>query len=177
MDLKFFKFFPIKASSGVPWIDDLAITLLAESLAGTLDDREFVKENPEANTLRKLLIRPQEDIIDNLKYLLESKDFGGHRFLPTGLVQEMEKDVNEAWKNKATLHDLYNEYERGAHTLMLNLVGHGVFLDQDKEGLDWMKEKDITREDMEKLNWYESAYDSALGFIEAWTNAQQEEAE
>ena len=155
------------------WQEDLALTLLAESVASMLEDEELMKDFPEAERMRDEIIRPQEDIVENLKHVIQSSDFGGQRFLPTGLVQKMHQDVDQAFAGKSSLHELYDEYPQGAHRLILNLLGHGVSLDDDKEGVDWMKEKDITRDDLQKNDYYESDYDSALGFIEAWNQYEE----
>ena len=151
------------------WLEDLALTLLGEAVSSVLDYEETEKEFPENyEIMRDTIIRSQEDVIENLKDVIDTQDFGGKDFLPLGLAREMHQDFDKVMAGKATLHQLYDEYPTGAHRLILNMLGHGVFLDDDKEGVDWMKAHGITRDDMDKLDDFESPHNEAFAFLSAW---------
>lgn len=170
------------------WKQDLALTLLSEATANAVDNIEedlYPTEDgrsanyncsPEAEEWIKGITGPQMEVTETVPSYGEEVGVDWSKFLPYELLDKMEAAVNTKWKGKATLAELYNEYPRGAASLILQLLGHGVSLTDDKEGEEWLVSKGLDPKEGDRdFGYFESAYDQAFEYIEAMLAAYDEQ--
>jgi hypothetical protein len=162
-------------SSEEDWKSDLALTLLSEATADFVDNVQEMQGSPEAAEWLKGITGPQMEVTETVPGYGEEVGVDWSRFLPYKLVDAMEKAVNEKWQGKATLAELYLDYPLGASRLLLQLLGHGVSLTDDKEGEAWLEEKGLTKEDARHFPLFESAYEEAFEYVEALIQAYDEQ--
>ena len=169
------------------WKQDLALTLLSEAVSSLIDDRDnwtphemgespMFTGSPDAEKWLREITGPQMEVTETVPAHGEEVGVDWSKFLPYKLVDEMEAAVNDKWKGKATLAELYAEYPRGAAHLVLQLLGHGVSLTDDKEGEEWLEKKGMDPKEGDRdMGYFESAYDEGINYIQALLDAYDEQ--
>ena len=170
------------------WKQDLALTLLSEATASAVDNIEEDLHptedgrsasyhcSPEAEEWIKGITGPQMEVTETVPAYGEEVGVDWTKFLPYELLDKMEAAVNAKWKGKATMAELYAEYPRGASGLILQLLGHGVSMTDDKEGEEWLVSKGLDPKEGDRdFGYFESAYDNAFEYIEAMLAAYDEQ--
>lgn len=150
------------------WKENLALTLLADSVTSVLDGdgHEHFKEYPEElfDDLRKEVIRSQEDLAGTTKETAEKYGLDLKKYLDTQLIDK----IDAAWKKDigVGLQEVYEANENWAGQVVLLALGHGVSPFDDNYFEDWLKEKGIEKSDWRGHQYFEGPYDEALNFVE-----------
>lgn len=136
---------------------ELALILLADAVASEL-------ENTQSSLLKKV-VRPQTDIIENVRELAREHNISLIPYLPMGHIKKIEDAYNNTkWAKVLSFDDLIEEYDTDAGRLVLNAVGHGVSLEDDNSFDELKEEHSLDDFDMECS--LESPYDDAYSFVD-----------
>lgn len=126
--------------------EDLALTLFADVFVCELDvvvqcgivGPEGCLTADQADLLMTSYLK-QTELTESVPSLFSSFGLDVKNYLPIDLINRMEKRVNEEWRGKYSLKELYSDNPRAAHSLVLGLIGHGVSVtdyDDVKKKLD-----------------------------------------
>ncbi len=113
-----------------------------------------------------MLCGPGVEITSRLQSVCEDLEVDLDEFLPTGLIERIEADINTVWAGKYTLESLYRDSEKGAHRLVLNAFGHGVHPSDDPYEADLLKEAGVNPK-ARCAKYYENDYNATHELIEA----------
>lgn len=139
---------------------EMGLLLLADAVASEVEDSES-----EYHEYFRDVIRPQTDIVENVRSWAEDMDIDLEKYLPIELVKKINQDHLQ--KTGVSIEELYDEDPAWASGAILRGLGHGVSADDDPDFSVWYKERMGKKYDWRNHQYFESPYDEAWAFLQA----------
>jgi len=152
------------------WKKDLATTLLADAVAGVVDGSEDFYREYDAyeqdflDEFRRKIVRPQTDIVENVKDLVDECELDLDKYLDLEQIDEISTALHTDLG--ITLQEIYDEDEMWATHAVLQALGHGVSPFDDDGFLEWLEKQGSEKDDWRGHKYFEGPHGQAMDLVQ-----------